>query len=485
MQPFFTVQTWRHHGKHAPPQVEKASHEKGKPRQAPTGGQVGRNLLIRGGRVVDPASGFDDLSDLLVRNGVVVARGRDLPTSPEDEIVDATDQVVAPGFIDLHTHLRFPGYPDKETVASGTEAAAAGGFTTVCAMANTNPVVDSVETVRQVQAEVQRSSRLRVYQLAAVTRGLAGREMTDFSALAKAGAIAFSDDGKPVWDAEIMRRALVQANRLGKSVSVHEEEPGIVGPGVANAGETARKLGLSEWPCTGEAAMVARDIAILQETGGHLHIAHVSCEETVALVRRAKSRGLHVTAEVTPHHLCLTDALLAGEPSRGLPPAHPCTKVNPPLRSVLDVEALIEALADGTIDAIATDHAPHTAQDKAKPFASAAFGFTGIEVALPLMLDLVRAAHVDLQTMVERLTGGPARVFRLPGGTLAPGAPADICVFDPEIPWQVTEDNLRSRGKNTPLLGAHMRGRVTRTIVAGQILRLATPNEPPYNDRNI
>jgi len=267
-----------------------------------------------------------------------------------------------------------------------------------------------------------------------------------------------------------MKRALTAAARLNKVISVHEEDPSVVRGGVANAGEWARAVGLAEWPCNGEAAMVPRDMELAAETGGRLHIAHVSCRETVRLVREAKRRGFPVTAEVTPHHLRLTEQLLGGDPSLDLPPAHPRMKVNPPLRSSDDVEAVVEALADGTIDAIATDHAPHSMADKEGPFATAAFGFSGLETALPLALDLFRAGRLSLPTLIERLTGGPARVFGLAAGTLAPGSPGDVCVFDPDHRWRVTAEGLRSRGKNTPLLGAEMRGRVRATVVAGTVV---------------
>lgn len=427
-------------------------------------------VLIRNGRIVDPSSGYDEVADLLLHRGRVAARGSALPaSSPDTEVIDATDLIVCPGFVDLHTHLRVPGFPGKETMATGTGAAAAGGFTTVCAMANTDPVVDNVEVLRGVLAEADREAQVRVRQLAAVTHGLRGERLTDIAALANAGAVAFSDDGKPVWDAGIMKEALRTCSAAGRPVSVHEEDPILVGKGVANAGPIARRLGLSEWPCAGEAGMVARDIGLLQETGGHLHIAHVSCAETVSLIRAARASGLEVTAEVTPHHLRLTDRLLEGDATLRLPPGHPCTKVNPPLRSEGDVEAMVEALANGTIDAVATDHAPHSAADKNQPYDRAAFGISAIETALPLLLDLVRIGALDLPTLVERLTSGPARVFGLES-SLRPGSGADVCIFDPERMWTVVPEALRSKGKNTPLIGATLTGQVVCTIVGGNIV---------------
>ena len=413
-----------------------------------------------------------------MQDGRIAARVAGALTAPAGAVVlDARGLVVTPGLVDIHTHLRTPGFPEKETIESGTAAAAAGGFTTVCAMANTDPVVDTVEVLESVQDACRRGALVRVRQLAAVTHGLRGERLTDFEALARAGAVAFSDDGKPVWDVAVMRAALRAAGGLDMVVSVHEEDRDLVGPGVAHSGAAGRHR-LPPWPCAGEAAMVARDIELAAETGGKLHIAHVSCAETVEVLRSARRRDLPVSAEVTPHHLSLTERLLDGDASIGLPAASPRTKVNPPLRSEADVEALITAVGDGTIDAVATDHAPHTAVDKASPFETAAFGFTGLETALPVCLGLVRAGHLALPRLIELLTIGPARIFGLPS-SLQPGSPADVCVFDPTEAWTVSPENLRSRGKNTPLLGRTVRGRVRWTLVAGRIVFPAW-NGPTY-----
>lgn len=430
---------------------------------------VAYSLLLRGGRIIDPGTGFDAIADLLCSGSRVVDLQSHIKPPEGTIVLDVAGQVVAPGFIDLHTHLRYPGYPDKETVESGTTAAAAGGFTTVCAMANTDPVVDNVAVLRAVEAEVERTARVRVRQLASVSIGLRGESLTDLPALAAAGAVAFSDDGKPIPREGLMRLALRGSQQLRRAVSVHEEDPAIVRGGVANA-PRAERLGLASWPCRGEASLVARDLRLLEEEGGHLHVAHVSCAETVALLRAAKARELPVTAEATPHHLRLTDALLEGEPALSLPPLHPCTKVNPPLRSARDAAALVEALADGTIDVVATDHAPHSSSDKAGSYHEAAFGFSAIETALPLLLDLVGSGAITLPALIERLTAGPARVFGIEGGTLTPGARADVCVFNPNAPWVADAGALRSKGKNTPLIGASLTGRVTHTIVGGQIV---------------
>ena len=428
-------------------------------------------LLIRSGRIIDSSAGIDFVGDVSIVAGRILAVGRPGLPAPDGAVeIDAGGLIVCPGFVDLHTHLRFPGFPEKETIESGTAAAAAGGFTTVCAMANTDPVVDSVEVVQQVRAECRRSARVHVQQLAAVSLGLRGEALAPLSALAETGVPSFSDDGKPIWNGSLMEEALGWSGILGKPISVHEEDPGLVRGGVANAGEPAKRLSLPPWPCSGEASLVARDLRLLEEVGGRLHIAHVSCRETVELVRAGRARGLPVTAEVTPHHLRLTDALLAGEPARGLPPAHPCCKVNPPLRAPHDVEALVDALADGTIGAVATDHAPHAAADKQPPFTAAAFGFTAIETALPLLLDLERESMLGMARLVECLTCGPARIFGLDAGTLRPGAPADVCVFDPHAVWRVTDGALMSRGKNTPLQGVELTGRVTHTVVGGELV---------------
>jgi dihydroorotase len=432
-------------------------------------------LLIRGGRIVDPSQPIDLVGDVLVVDGRIAEIGPAIEIAPENtESIDARGYVVTAGFIDLHTHLRYPGYPEKETIDSGTAAAAAGGFTTVCAMANTNPVVDRVEILEQVKAEVTRSAHVRVLQLGAVSLGLRGNEQTDMRAMAAAGAIAFSDDGKPVWNGRLMESALREAAVLNRTISVHEEDPALVRDGVANDGEPARRLGLAPWPCAGEASLLARDVELLERTGGRLHVAHVSCADTLLVLRDAVARGLDVSAEVTPHHLRLTDTLLNGG-EFGLPAGHPCTKVNPPLRSPEDVEAMIEGLASGLICAVATDHAPHAAADKQGDFEAAAFGFSSIETALPLLLDLVRAGRLNLTTVICRLTIGPAAVFGGHGGTLHSGALADICVFDPDERWTVAPETMHSSGKNTPILGAVMQGRVRLTIVGGRIAHRASP----------
>jgi dihydroorotase len=429
-----------------------------------------RDTLLRSGRVIDPSTRMDAVADLLIQGGKIAAIGPEISVGPDAEVLAVDGLVVCPGFVDLHTHLRFPGQPEKETVASGTRAAAAGGYTAICAMANTSPTVDRAEVLNEVYAEAARTAVVRVFQFAAVSIGLQGDLATDMESLARAGAVGFSDDGKPVWNAELMADALRRAGALNKILSAHEEDPAIVAGGVANAGDAARRHGLKAWPCSGESSLVARDIELLRTHGGRLHIAHVSCAETVDILRKVRAEGLPVTAEVTPHHLRLTDDLLDGDLELRLPAAHPCCKVNPPLRTADDAEAMVAALAEGVIDTIATDHAPHTEADKAGLFADAAFGFSMIESALPLVLDLVRAGRMDLPTVIRRMSTAPAEIVGLEAGTLRAGAAADICVFDPDEPWFLRPETMHSRGKNSPLLGAELRGRVKWTIVGGEVV---------------
>ncbi len=438
-----------------------------------------RPLRIRAGRIIDPSAGIDRVADLVLERGLVsVISPVDAVMAAGEQVLEASGMIVCPGFVDLHTHLRYPGFPEKETIESGTAAAAAGGFTTVCAMANTSPPVDSVEVLHDVLNECTRSAHVRVRQLGTVSCGLLGGELADLDALWAAGAVGFSDDGKPVWNAALMEQALRWSADNGATISVHEEDPEIVRGGVANDGDVARRLGLQPWPCAGEARLVARDLALAEKLGGHLHIAHVSCADTVELLRAARDRGVPVTAEVTPHHLSLTEDLLEGIATTSLSVAHPFCKVNPPLRSVRDVEACVDALRDGIIGAVATDHAPHTHADKDTDFDGAAFGFSAIETALPLALENVHSGRISIGRLIECLTCGPASIFGLDAGSLRVGTPADVCVFDPDEPWRVTPDSLYSRGKNTPLMQNVLRGRVAHTIVGGNIIFARERGEP-------
>ncbi len=433
------------------------------------------DLLIRGGRVIDPANGRDGLADVLARDGRVAAVGPRL-VAPGAAVLDATGLVVAPGFVDLHAHLREPGFEHKETVATGTRAAARGGFTTVCAMPNTSPPADTRSTVEFV-LRMAAGCDARVLPLGAISKGRAGRELAEMADLAEAGAVAFSDDGECLGDAALMRSALSYATMLGRAVVQHAENAALSGRAPAHEGWVATRLGLRGQPSAAEESIVARDIELAALTGARLHLAHLSTAGAVEQVRRAKERGLSVTAEVTPHHLTLThEALLGGE----LGPYDTNTKVNPPLRTPDDVAALRAALRDGVVDAIATDHAPHAIEDKLCEYDAAAFGITGLETAFALSMTLAHAGDVPLSRLIEALTIGPVRALRLdelaglPGlGTLAEGAPADIVVLDPDAEWVVDPAAFASKGKNTPLAGRTLRGRVIATVYGGRVVHEA------------
>jgi dihydroorotase len=388
-------------------------------------------------------------------------------------------RILAPGFLDLHVHFREPGHEYKEDIASGARAAAAGGFTTVCCMPNTNPPLDTPERIAYV-LDRARGAAVRVLPIATITRGRALVEPVDFAALAAAGAIGFSDDGESTRSTRAMVAALEASKVLNRPVMVHCEDPDLVLGGGLNTGPVADALGLPGSPPVAEEVILARDLTLAAATGGWLFGCHTTTARGVALIREAKARGVRVTAEVTPHHLALTDEWVAGsrrlhwatDPGRRGQPADPDTKVNPPLRAGADIEALVEGLRDGTIDTIGTDHAPHAPRDK-EEFRIAASGMLGFEVALPTLLSLVRAGALDLPTIVAKLTAAPAAVLGdiLPrgAGTLAVGAPADVTVFDTARAWQVTPEALRSSSKNTPLLGLEVRGLVTHTIVGGEV----------------
>lgn len=441
-------------------------------------------LLLRGGRVIDPASGRDDHVDVLVRDGIVAAVGTGL-VADGVETFDARGLIVAPGFIDLHCHLRDPGQPHKETIASGGRAAAAGGFTTICCMPNTDPVIDTRSVVEYVLRTAAAESPVHVLPIGAVTKGQAGTELAELGELAEAGVVAYSDDGKPIATAALMRHALDYSRITGRPVIDHCEELTLTGGAPANEGPVAARLGLRGWPVAAETIVIARDLELAALTGGRLHLAHVSTARGVDLVRQAKASGVPVTAEVTPHHLTMTDEWLLGEqlywPATGStrierrPPYDTRTKVNPPLRSRADVEALVEGLADGTIDAIATDHAPHALVDKHCAYDEAAFGISGLETALGVLLSLVETGALSLPRLIEALTSGPLRVLgdlrgRASPGRIAVGCPADVTVFHPARPWRVDPEQFLSKGQNSPLDGIELPGRVVLTLVAGKVV---------------
>jgi dihydroorotase len=421
-------------------------------------------LLLKGGRVIDPAQGLDAVLDVLVAEGKVEKLGPGLKARGA-EVVVAKGLVVCPGFIDIHTHLREPGREDKETIASGTRAAAAGGFTAVCAMPNTEPVNDTAGITQAIVEKARAEGVVRVYPIGAITRGQQGEELAEYGDLQQAGCVAVSDDGKPVASARMMRRALEYAKAFELAVIDHCEEPTLAEKACMNEGPVSTLLGLRGAPAAGEAIMVERDVMLAELTGGRVHIAHLSAALSVDAVRRGKARGVRVTAEVTPHHLFLTDALVreSGYDTH--------TKMNPPLRSEADRAAVLEGLRDGTIDCIATDHAPHTVDDKNVEYDQAAFGIVGLETAVPLCLDrLFGAGLVDLPQLVALLSTNPARVLGLPGGTLAPGSPADLTLLDLAKRRAVDPARFESRSRNTPFGGWTLRGWPAMTIVGGRVV---------------
>lgn len=435
-------------------------------------------IVIRGGRVIDPARKFDANADVLIEDARIAAV-QEVASAPGAREIDARGLIVAPGFVDLHAHLRDPGFEYKEDIASGTLAAAGGGFTTVCAMPNTQPAMDTRATVEYVLRQAAAVGLVRVLPIGAVTKGRAGAELAELGDLADAGCVAFSDDGAPVADATLMRRALEYAGAFDLPVIDHCEDPSLVKDAVMHEGWVSTRLGLRGAPAAAEEAMVQRDIALAEATGARLHIAHVSTRGAVEAIRRAKARGIAVTAEVTPHHLTLIDETVAFGALGGDALLYDTNaKVNPPLREQADVDACVEALADGTIDCIATDHAPHAIVEKLCEFDDAAFGISGFETAFGLCMRPVHAGSIGLGTLIERLTAGPARALELSRqvsgiGSLTPGAPADVVVLDPAAEWIVEPERFASKGRNTPLAGVTLTGMVVATIAAGRVVHEA------------
>ena len=434
-------------------------------------------ILIKGGRIVDPAQDVDMVGDLLLSEGKVVGIEKSIPSTNDARVLDAAGMVVSPGFIDLHCHLRDPGLEYKETIASGTRAAAKGGFTTVCAMPNTEPTMHTRATVEYVLEKARTEGVVRVLPIGCVTKGSLGKELSEMAELAEAGCIGFSDDGHPVADSNIMRQALSYASGLGLPIINHCETPDLFRGGHMNEGWVSNRLGVQGAPNSAEETMVARDISLAELTGGHVHLAHISTAGTLDLVRRAKNAGIRVTCEVTPHHLTLTDEAVMG--GQGGSPFAPLgedaydtyAKVNPPLRARPDMTVMAEGLAEGTIDVIATDHAPHNRVEKLCTFEEAAMGISVLETALGLALSLVHAGQVGLPLMVEKLTAAPARLLGWSDiGTLRPSSEADVTIFDPEAEWVVDTEQFVSKGKNSPLHGATLRGRVVVTLVGGEVV---------------
>jgi dihydroorotase len=417
-------------------------------------------LLIKGGRVVDPSQGMDRVADLLIEEGRVKALGNDL-AGEGAEVFDAGGLVVAPGFIDLHVHLREPGQEYKETIATGAAAAVAGGFTAICAMPNTKPVNDNASLTRYMVSKASEAGLARVYPIGAITRASEGAELAEMADLKAAGAVAVSDDGRPVMNSQVMRHAMEYARDHGLVVVDHCQDTQLSAGGVMNEGRISTLLGLNGMSRAAEESHVARDIMLAELTGARVHIAHLSTAGAVELVRRAKARGLPVTCEVTPHHFALTDAAVIGFDTN--------TKMNPPLRTEEDRAALIEAARAGVVDAIATDHAPHHQDEKMLEYDQAPFGVIGLETALGVSLTVLHHTNgLPLARVVEMLTIGPARAFDLEGGGLAIGAVADVTVFDPERVWTVEPQQFKSKSRNTPFGGWPLRGKVIATFVAGR-----------------
>jgi len=434
-------------------------------------------LLIRGGHIIDPSQSIDQIGDLLIAEGKIVQAGGTviLSQSPEHregetKNLDASGLVVCPGFIDLHCHLREPGFEDKETIATGAKAAAIGGFATVCCMANTEPPLDTPAAVDWVKQKASRDSLVAVLPIGCITKGRKGEELTDMAGLTEAGVLAFSDDGDPVASSQLMRRAMEYSRDLGLPVIDHCEDKTLSDNGIINEGQMSAKLGIKGIPAAAEEAMVARDLILAKRTKARLHIAHASTKGSVELIRRAKEEGISVTAEVTPHHLTLTEERIMGKASNE--PFDTNAKVNPPLRTKEDVQALIKGLKDGVIDAIATDHAPHTLADKNCGLELAAFGISGFETAFGCLMGLVHQGEINLTLLLSKLTCEPAKVIGRNGelGTLKAGAPANITILDPDREWIVDSRNFASKGKNTPYDGYKFKGKVVATISRGKLV---------------
>jgi dihydroorotase len=463
--------------------------------------------LIKNGSIIDPAGRVATVGDMLIADGVVeqVIDLADMhmeqePLGEDVEVINARGAVVAPGFTDLHAHLREPGEEHKETIATGTLAAAHGGFTTLCAMPTSRPAADTAAVARHVSELARRDGLVRVEVIGALTAGREGRELAELAELAEAGCIAFSDGGRSIADAALMRNALAYAGALGLPVMVHCEDPRLAAGWAMHEGAVSTRLGLPGFPAAAEEILIARDIALAEAAGAHLHICQVSTAGGVALIRAAKARGARVTAEVTPHHLTLTDRWVLGalgpkeippapaakqrrrrnpSPELGLPswldatllpPYDPSTRVRPPLRGADDLDALIEGLRDGTLDAIATGHGPQSRVEKEREYGLAEPGISSLETALALALTLVHRGELDLVQLVAKLTEGPAGVLGRSPATLGPGSPADIVIFDPERAWTVDSAAFASRGRNTPLHGQRLKGQVMLTMVGGRIV---------------
>ena len=422
-----------------------------------------RPILIRGGRVIDPSRRTDGVADVYLADGKVAAVGRNIVGEDGCQVIEAAGKVVTPGLIDLHVHLREPGFEELETVSTGAMAAAAGGFTAVCAMPNTDPPLDNQGAIGFVISQAQKAGKARVYPIGTISLGQKGEQLSEFGELLSAGAVAVSDDGKPIMNSHLMRTALEYAKTFGIPVADHCEEITLAQGGAMHEGLVSTRLGLKGIPSAAEEIMVARDIILAELTGGHVHLCHMSTRGSVELIRRGKEKGVRVTAEATPHHFSLTHERCEGYDTNA--------KMNPPLREHEDVEAIRQGLKDGTIDVIASDHAPHHYDAKEREFDNAPHGIIGLETALGVAIrDLVEPGVLSLPALIDRMSTRAARIFNLPGGTLAVGAPADVVVLDPAERWIVRPETFRSKSRNTPYAGAELVGRAHQTEVRGRIV---------------
>jgi len=426
-----------------------------------------RKILIAGGHVIDPGR-FNGVADVLIDEGRVVEVGPHLNAPAGATKIDATGRLVLPGFVDLHVHFREPGFEYKESIQSGAAAAVAGGFTSVCCMPNTNPVNDNQAITKLMLDRAREAGLANIFPIGAITKGSEGKELAEIGDLRRAGCVAISDDGKPVMNSLVMRRAMEYALAFDVPVVDHCEDLHLAEGGCMNEGAISTELGLPGMPAAAEDVMVARNVALAELTGARLHLAHISTEGSVRMVREAKSRGLKVTAEACPHHFTITEETVRGY--------NTYAKMNPPLRTWKDVQAIKEGLRDGTIDVIATDHAPHATQEKQLGFTEAPFGIVGLETALPLTLALVDEGVLSLESAVDKLSTAPAKAFSLDKGTLAVGADADVAVVDQQEQWEVDPAKFYSKSRNTPFAGWKVKGRVTTTIVGGLVVYEARRN---------
>jgi len=425
-------------------------------------------ILIRGGQVIDPGR-LNAVADVLLEGGKIAAVGRNLTAPRGATIIDAKGRLVLPGFVDLHVHFREPGFEYKETIQSGAAAAVAGGFTTVCCMPNTNPVNDNQAITEFMLDRAREAGLANVLPIGAITKGSEGKELAEIGDLHRAGCVAISDDGRPVMNSLVMRRAMEYAMAFDVPVVDHCEDLHLTEGGCMNEGLVSTELGLPGIPAAAEDVMVGRNVALAELTGARLHLAHISTEGSVRMVREAKSRGIKVTAEACPHHFTITEEVVRGYNTHA--------KMNPPLRTWKDVQAIKGGLRDGTIDAIATDHAPHATQEKQQGFTDAPFGIVGLETAWPLTLALVEEGILSLEAAVEKLSTAPAKAFGLSKGTLVVGADADVVVADAQEPWEVDPAKFRSKSRNTPFAGWKVKGRIKTTIVGGRVVFETTQAE--------